>query len=242
MERKYTRELRVPLSLCDASARLSLWGAFSLCMDLATEHAQDIGVGMADMQKKDLFWLTVRTRIRFFRRPALMERVEASTWPEKAGPARCNRDYELTAGGEVLLQGKTEWTVMNTATGRIHPARGIYPVELTAVLTDETVWSEPFARISEDFSAGQRLGEYVVRPTDIDLGGHMNNAAYPRVLFSLLGGTDLRDRDFTDVELNFRSPCYEGDTLLVLTRPLEGGTDLGMLGPDGKTVLLARLR
>ena len=242
MERKHTRELRIPLSLCGADARLSLWGAFSLCMDLAAEHAQDIGVGMADMQKKDLFWLTVRTRLHFFRRPALMERVTASTWPEKPGAARCNRDYELTAAGETLLQGKTEWTVMNTASGRIQPAKGIYPAELTALLGDETVWTEPFARISEDFSAGERVGEYVVRSTDVDLGGHMNNAAYPRALFSLFGGEELAARDYSDVELNFRSPSFEGEVLTVLSRSGEAAADLGMFGPDGKAVLLARLR
>ena len=242
MESKYVRQLRIPLSLCGADARLSLWGAFSLCMDLASEHAQDIGVGMADMQKKDLFWLTVRTRIRFFRRPALMESVTAATWPEKPGPARCNRDYALTSGGETLLLGKTEWTVMDTAAGRIHPAKGVYPAELTQAITDETVWTEPFARISEDFTGCPRVGEYTVRSTDIDLGGHMNNAAYPRALFSLFRAEDLSRRNITDAELNFRSPSYEGDTLSVYSRPFDNGTDLGMFNASGKAVLLARIK
>ena len=242
MEPKFVRQLRIPLSLCGADARLSLWGAFSLCMDLAAEHAQDIGVGMADMQKKDLFWLTVRTRIRFFRRPALMESVTAATWPEKPGAARCNRDYALISGGETLLLGKTEWTVMNTATGRIHPAKGVYPEELTRAITDETVWTEPFARISEDFSGCQEVGEYTVRSTDIDLGGHMNNAVYPRALFSLFSAAELSAREITDAELNFRSPSFEGETLRVFSRPAEGGADLGMFNAQGKAVLLSRIK
>ena len=242
MERKYVRQLRIPLSLCGADARLSLWGAFSLCMDLAAAHAQDIGVGMAEMQKKDQFWLTVRTRLRFYRRPALMERVTAATWPEKPGPARCNRDYELTAGEETLLQGKTEWTVMDTAAGRICPARGIYPAELTDMLTDETVWPEPFARIPADFTGAETIGEYTVRSTDVDLGGHMNNAAYPRAIFSLLSVSQLAELDFSDVELNFRSPAYEGETLTVRRRPGPDCTDLGMFTQEGKNILLARMK
>ena len=242
MERKYTRQLRIPLSLCGADARLSPWGAFGLCMDLASEHAQDIGVGMADMQKKDMFWLTVRTRLRFYRRPGLMENVVAATWPEKPGGVRCNRDYELTAAGETLLRGKTEWAVMDTASGRIRPAKGVYPEELTEMLTDECVWQEPFARISADFGGAEKLGEYTVRSTDIDLGGHMNNAAYPRALFSLMSGAELKKRDYTDLELNFRSPSYEGETLSVLIRAGEDAADLGMFGADGRAVLLARFR
>ncbi len=242
MERVFTRTQRVPLSRCDDRGLLSLPGLFTWCMDLAAAHAEEIGLGMDDTLGRGLFWLTVRTRIRIWRRPASTEIVTASTWPERAGAARCNRDYTFTSGGELLAAGKTEWAVLEVAAGRLHPMRDVYSPELTALLTDETVWTEPFERIGEDFSGCGVWGEHTVSSSDIDLGGHMNNAAYARMLFGTFTCAQLRERDYTQAELCYRAPSYEGERLTVRLREGEDADDAGVFGPDGRTVLLARMK
>jgi acyl-ACP thioesterase len=242
MERYLTREIAVPLSLCDRSGRLSVQGVFSLFMDMATVHAGLIGVGLEDMTARGLFWLTVRTRARLFRRPALGERVTLATWPEKAGGMRCHRDYTLRAGEELLAAGKTEWAVMDTAALRLRPVKDVYPPELEALLTDETVWDESFARLREPGEGGRTLGTYTVASTDIDVGGHMNNAAYVRMLMGAFSSRELEAMDIRDVELCYRAPCFEGETLTILAAPGEEGTDVAVLRPDGKSALLGRIR
>ncbi len=242
MEGKYSRTRRVPLSLCDKTGKLGLPGIFTWFSDLAADHGEEIGLGVEAVTARGLFWLTARTRIRIFRRPALAEIVTVSTWPEKPGAARCSRDYTITGADGLLAAGKTDWAVVETATGRIHPLRDFYPPELNAVLTDETVWTEPFSRIGEDFAACGVKAEYTVCSSDIDVGGHMNNAVYARVLFGAFTCEELLERNFTDAELSFRSPSYEGERLTVRLRPGEGCTEAGVFGGDGRTVLLSRLK
>ena len=75
MENRYHGQWIVPLSHCDETGRLSVQGALGEFMDIAALHAEQIGVGGADMAKRGLFWLTVRTRIRFYKRPAMMQTV-----------------------------------------------------------------------------------------------------------------------------------------------------------------------
>ena len=119
METRCRREITILPSMCDGAGRLSIPDTFALFMDIAAEHANALGCGVYDMAEKGLYWLTVRTRVRFTRRPALMEKAVLTTWPEAPGRLRANRDYLLEGPGGILAAGKTEWAVLDQATGKL---------------------------------------------------------------------------------------------------------------------------
>lgn len=238
MQQIFERETLIPPSACDFDGRLSYAGAFALFMDLATEHAQRLGVGLAVMREKKRFWLTVKTKIVFHERPAISEAVRLLTWPEKPGPLRFNRSYELRRGEELLLSGRTEWAVMNTETGALAPSADIMPEGL-AYGRGPAV-SEGYARVPDRFSEAEDFAAYTVRSIDIDLGGHMNNAAYPRALFGAFSTEELKEREIRSVDLIFRAPCFEGDQLRFYKKEGEGVLDLRMARGE-ETVLLARI-
>lgn len=235
----YEREMTVLPSMCDADGLLGIPNAFALFMDLATEHAEVLGIGFRDLWPKGLFWLTARTKIRFYRRPRMVETVALRTWPETPERSRCNRDYRMERGGEVLIEGKTEWMVMNMKTGRLHPADSVFPEGLE--LLPDRVLPEPFLRMADDFCDAEDLGTYLVRSTDIDIGGHMNNAAYVRAIAGMFSTEAWRALAVREMEMAYRTPCYEGDALLLQRRRSEDTTEL-RLSRDGKTIALAQLR
>ena len=239
MNRTYSHPITILPSVCDATARLSVPGAFSLFMDVATEHADALGISMRQIGAKGLFWLTVRTRIRFYKRPGMLESAEITTFPEDPGKLRCNRDYVLSQNGKILIEGKTEWAILETQTGKLHTASDIFPGDLTPEA--KPVWDEPFSRISDDFSAAEAFGTYTVQSTDIDLGGHMNNAAYIRAIASLYPCEQWNAMEIREMEAVYRAPCFEGDLLRVYRRQAENITDLRMANAEDQTVLLARI-
>ena len=53
MENRYRGQWIVPLSHCDETGRLSVQGALGEFMDIAALHAEQIGVGGADMAKSN---------------------------------------------------------------------------------------------------------------------------------------------------------------------------------------------
>ena len=77
----YSKQITILPSLCDFDAKLSVPSAFALFMDAATEHAELLGFGMNALVPRGLFWLTVRSKVRFIRRPSLTETVTVTTWP-----------------------------------------------------------------------------------------------------------------------------------------------------------------
>lgn len=235
---RYARELTVLPSMCDGEGLLGVPNTFALFMDIATEHAEALHIGMNDLMPRGLFWLTVRTKLRFYRRPRLTERVVAATWPETPERSRCNRDYLLTAGEETLVEGRTEWMIMNLRTNRLHPADGIFPEGLT--LDDARVLPGPYMHMDEAFDGAEEMGTYTVRSTDIDLGGHMNNAAYARAIAGAFTSEEWRSMRVSEMEIAFRTPCYEGSALQMQRRRTPEGVEV-RLSCEGKTVALARI-
>lgn len=238
MQPIFEQNILIPPSACDYSGRLGYAGAFAVLMDLATEHAEHLGIGLAAMKAKNRFWVTVRTKIIFHERPAVSEAVRLITWPEKPGAVRCNRSYEIRRGDKLLIAGRTEWAVMNTEANAIAPTADLFPADLDYVSGSSV--SEPFVRIPARFDGTEPFASYTVRSTDIDLGGHMNNAAYPRALFGAFSAKELEAMQARSIDLIFRAPCYEGEKLDFYKKESEGVTDLRIARGD-ETVLLARI-
>jgi len=236
---KYKRELTILPSMLDWGLKLGTAFTFSLFMDVAAEHAEATGIGSTAFTPRGLFWLTVRTRIRFNRRPGLAETATAATWAEPPGKFRCLRYYTLKKDGETLIEGKTEWAVLDVRTGKLVNAADIYNDKVVTI--NETVCGESFSRMSEDFAACRELPAYTVRSTDIDFGGHMHNVAYVNMLLGEYSVKELKAMAISELEISFRTPCFEGETLNLFERKTETGVELGVFKPDGKCAALARL-
>ena len=236
---KMEKPISILTSMCDNTSKMSIPSIFSLFMDIATEHAPQMGVGFYDLSKRGLFWITVKTKIKIFNLPKIIDEVTAATWPETPGRVRCNRYYTISKDGEILVTGKSEWAVISLNDGRLHKLSEINPEGLE--YSKDIVCDEPYAHISEDFSDCEILGRYKVCSTDIDLGQHMNNAAYIKALFGMFSCKELEDMNICEADIAFRTPCYEGDELTVRCRKDDNALEIGILKSDGKTAATARL-
>ena len=240
MECRFEKQTVIPLSLCDSRGRLSVHSVFGIFMDLAAEHAELIGLGADSMAERNMFWLTVRTKIRISKLPKMMTPVIGCTWPESPGRVRCNRHYTLRCAEQICAEGVTEWAIIDTNNGKLCKASEIY-IDGT-VFSDKKADVEPFEKIPDDFSAADDVGTHRISSSDIDLGRHMNNSAYVRALLGAVSCNELETLNITDAEVVFRHPCYEGDVLSIRRRSFDGGFDMAMLLPDGTAAVVARFK
>ncbi len=237
MEAIYSKQQIIGASMCDASGRLGHAETFQLFQDVASEHAEQLGVGGAAMQARHAFWLTVRTRVRFYHRPGMMQAVELSTWPAVPGKTRCDRCYRISRGERVLAEGRTEWCVYDTQARAVRTTDGIF-AEDTTFLEDKTL-PEPYARFRHDFQDADRACSHTVRPSDIDIGRHMNNVAYLRMLMDSFPVAEQEAMRIQEMEILFCMPCFEGEVLDVMRRRTSDGYEFGVRRPDGRYAALA---
>lgn len=241
MEGNYQKQIVITPSRCDATARLSLHSIFVLFQDIASEHAESLGIGGAALVQKGLFWLTVRTRVKVYHRPRMMEEATVQTWLGKFAPGdlRTDRYYRLTCGGRLVAEGRTEWAILRLADNSVARMReaGMPDVEIL----EETVCDAPFSRFRTDFTEDDFSMEHIVRPSDVDMGQHMNNTAYVRTILDTFTVEEGKALKPAELEICFRQPCFGGQSLTVRRKTVEGGWLFAVLHPDGKQAALAQL-
>lgn len=233
------KDLTVYTSHCDSSAKMGIPNAFSIFMDLATEHANELGVGSEVLTPKGLLWVASKTKAIFYNRPAMMQKTEISTWPEKPERIRFNRNYAIKSGDELLISGKTEWAIIDKQSGRPQKSDGIYPSKLD--FCEDKLIVEPFSKIDTNFEGCQLLCCYKVKSTDIDLYGHMNNVAYVRAIMEMFSSKELEEMNIKSFEINYRIPCFEGEALNVYKRDTDNGFEIGMINADQKASTLFKI-
>ncbi|MBR6519326.1 MAG: hypothetical protein IKT63_06615 [Oscillospiraceae bacterium] len=238
MDNRLDKNMRVQLSMCDNTSKMGILGLFYLVMDLATEHGDDINLGAKVLSPKGLFWVASKTKLKIHRMPEILENITASTWPEAPGRIRCNRFYSVKCGEEMLAEGKTEWAIVEKDTGKPHRLADVYPEGMT--YCDEIVCDEPFAKPGIDFADCEKIGEYTVKSTDIDVSQHMNNVAYIRAAFSAFTVKEIEEMNISEVEAVYRVQCFEGEKLSLCIRKEENAFDIGVIKEDEKTAAVVR--
>lgn len=238
LNNRFDKNITIPLSLCDNTGKLSIYNIFTLFMDIATEHAEQLKLSSSDLGE-DLFWLTIRTKVKIINRPEMSQNVTLSTWPEKPARVRANRHYLIGDENGILIQGKSEWTVVNTKTGKIQRVSDIYPDGFDFL--EELAIEENYTKISDDFSTAYKLCDYTIRSTDIDLVQHMNNAAYIRALIGAFTTKDLENSPIKEIEITYKAQSYERETLSIMYREAENAVEYGMIKPDGTVCTTVRI-
>ena len=233
------KDITVLSSLCDLEGRMGVYNILNTFMDMAAEHAEHIGVGYYTMLEQRCYWVAVRTRVRFYERPAIMERIEGESWPLAPGLAKNDRCYRLARDGKVLAEGRTEWAAQNIDTGRVMRSTDYFPPDLD--FRTDRVCEDPFTRF-KPLNGDCEEYAYTVTAMDIDTGCHMNNVMYIRMLLNTFSGEELRAMDIQEAEISYRRACLEGETLAIRRRHSEGEWWFDVLRPDGELAVQAVLR
>lgn len=241
MKASYTKEITIATSMCDAAGKLGLWNAFSLFQDAASEHAELLGVGYQDMTARKSFWMTVRSRVRFYSRPDIMTRAQITTWPAAPGSTRCDRFYRMHKNGEALVEGRTEWCVYDLEKGSVKNTSEAGFLDGIEYLNEKAL-DAPYARFKHNFADGDRACIHRVSTTDIDVGRHMNNVAYLRALLNSFPVAELESMNVSEMEIMYLMPCFEGDELSIMRRKTDFGYEFGVRRPDGRYAALALMK
>lgn len=241
---RMSRAVIILPSMCDGDSTLSIPAALDLFQNNATLHADNFDIGPEGMNRRNYFWIITKTRIHINRMPEMMDEVSANTWIQAPERASCERDFSITVHNkdngeeEILAYGRSIWAVISRDTGRLVHMKGLYPeLDFNVAVPDE----RPFVKLSRKFEEAEEIGKYTIRSVDIDLGGHMNNVNYVRAMLGCFTTQELKEMNISEVELNFISQSYEGETLTFLKKVVDGGLEIGAAGPDDKIVFSARI-
>jgi len=193
----------------DATGVMKVTVAADCFQEVAADHADSLGVGFDQMQAKNLFWALSYLKLTIYSYPQWRENIRITTWPSGFDRFYALRAFAIDdADGKKLVQGQSNWLVVDIATRRpCHVPQWI--LERLAVPHQPalTVPKEPFtgAEIERNFR---------VRYYDLDINQHVNNINYIEWILETVPNDILHEQKVQHLEINFRAEARLGDEIL----------------------------
>lgn len=199
----------------------TFWAGFADCapsgrvrLDTIARWLQDIAY--ADVLDAELadraVWVVRRTRIRVRRFPRVGEACPATTFCSGLGRMWAERRTSIGSreAGDADVEAVTLWVHLDPLTGRPIP----FSEPEAALYATSTGGRRVTARLHHPApSGGERRFAWSFRATELDIAGHINNAAYWEPLEEeLLSG---EEPEGVDVELEYRTPSQPGEKLVL---------------------------
>ena len=206
----FFREDELFFGRCDVQHRLSLSEILLITSDTAVQDYHVRGFTYDVLKENNFAILVSRASFKINKMPMVNDMVTVRTWEEAPAGLQLSRKYEiLDKDGQVLISGSSLWIVVNPESRRIVKPDQFTIRELPTTKTEfEGI---PCGKISIPENT-ELLDERVIRYTDLDANGHMNNSRYGSYIMDCLP-EDLRSKNMTNFRINYSQEATLGDKL-----------------------------
>ena len=205
---KYETKITLFNSYFDENDNLSAKAILNIFQDVASIHADYIGVGYEEMLNKNLYWVLSRIKFDILEMPQINETVVVQTWPQEKGRIDFDRDFKiLSETGDVYIIGTSKWCVINSETRSLQRTDNV--VYNGECLPDKN-YEEKFGKITLPEQELEYSFTHEVRFCDLDHNKHMNNTNYANLAVNV-----VQNKVFKHFEINFLTECLLGDKIEV---------------------------
>lgn len=227
---------------CDTLMRLRTEATFMSFQDVASHHATILDIDDFSLLEKDnALWVVSKTKVKINELPRWNDEISVRTWPMGAEGVRCNRCYQVIKDGKVMINGITEWVIIDATTRMLRKVETTsYPNDIDWI-TEKSV-EERFRRFKDDFTDEDFVYKRLVRSGDIDVTHHTNNVTYITMLLDTFSVKELESKQWEDIEVSYLNESLEGENLLIYKKEKEDGYYFSIKKEDGKVVLMAFFR
>lgn len=196
----------------DCTGRVKASALCDFLQSAATVHADRLGVGMLDLQKRGITWMLAKMDIVFAVEPAPRDVLTVETWPAgtRAGIV-CVRNYRIRSPrGEVLLEATSDWVCVDMATRKL--AR-LTP-DILAITDDEPEQFSfpPLPKLAKDAFTPAGECDIPVRRADMDINRHVNNVHYIEWLFEPMSD-DAYARRIRRLAISYHAEAVAGEVV-----------------------------
>ena len=209
MTTPYEKQYHIPASAVDCFDRLKPSQILDYMQEVAGDHSARMGADRQALIQKGLFWAVIRHRVQITRLPGSGEDITVKTWPmptTRTAYPRSTIAYD--AQGNECFRAISLWVLMDRQT-RAMVLPGKSGVTVEGLLTG-TELAAPGGILPKDMTNSDRR---MVRFTDLDLNGHMNNCRYLDWIVDLLPGEFHKDRSVRGFTVCYLSEAKENEEL-----------------------------
>ena len=207
--------------------------------DVASRHAIFLGVDDFSLLEKDnAMWVITKTKVKINKLPFWNENITIRTWPMGAEGVRCNRCYQILENDEVMINGITEWVIIDATTRTLRKVESTsYPNDIDWI--KEKSIEDKFRRFKDDFTEEDFVYQRLIRSGDIDVTHHTNNVTYVTMLLDTFSVRELESMMLTEIEISYLNETLEGETLSVYRKKTDDGYCFKIVKDNDKVAVMA---
>ena len=204
--RQYTHDRRIRLSDTGPDGLLRLDGTARYLQDVATDDWADAGMDPAEP------WVVRRTELQVAdggRWPWLGEMVTLTTWCGGTGPAWAERRTDIEVDGALRVEAVALWVRLDPSGRPLRLGKEFYAVFGEVVAGRRVSGRVPALPVSADATTRP----WPIRRADLDIVGHVNNAAIWAAV------TEVADGPVDSASLTHHWPVEDGHSVTLASAP-----------------------
>jgi medium-chain acyl-[acyl-carrier-protein] hydrolase len=212
-EKIFEQHFAIEESFCNPLGGLKPTEFLFLIQEATLGGSAFVGAGVEKVRSLGLFWVVMSYHFVINRMPHVGERITIKTYPAPAKAFIYPRHYSVVdEEGNTIIRGISLWALLDKATHKpTFPAKnGINPIGLS--FPDELPWP-PSLALGQVSLKETRL----VRYSDLDFNGHMNNVRYLDYALDSEKSTYFDTAVIKELQINFSTETQLGEEMELST-------------------------
>ena len=203
----------VPLHIkayhCSSNGALLPHMLAHLCQDIASDHADALGLGFERLKERNQIWALVQFKLEIARQPGFGMKLELETWPSGVSRLRAGREFRMAdAAGNTLVLGSSDWMALDAQSRRPQDISGLH---IGPHLLPRRLLGDKLPRHKPE-GGGRELALIRIPISALDANGHVNNAEHLRFSYDALYAHGYRG-EMRGLDMTFHSEAFLDDAL-----------------------------
>lgn len=196
---------------CDATGHIPVPLLVQRLIEVATEHANALGIGYAALKTQNIGWVLSRLSLEMYEYPAINDTYSLTTWIETYNRRFSERNMSIhAADGHIIGYARTIWSAIDFSTRS--------GADLAALDKESFPLADlpcPIAKTSRVGALAEPVSEsgYVVQFCDMDFNRHMNTVRYVELILDHWNPTHYDDNCIRRLDLLFHHEVRFGEQL-----------------------------
>lgn len=230
MKSEHKIEYLLKPSVSNAEQELPMTLLVEQIIEIATDHANILGIGFLSMEGKDMGWVLSRLSVEMKRWPRVGERYTITTWIETWNRHFSERCFSVEdLDGNVLGYVRTVWMIIDL---KSHKSYGTAGLEVAPEYVGNRECPILRQQRHKHFEP-QVVHEYTFKYTDLDFYRHVNTVRYISLLLNQFSLEEFDNNHLYRFEIAFMHEAHYGETAHIkgIEESLSGGDTDAFLSP-----------
>lgn len=241
MQSLLTRQYKLTAADCNAQMELPLSALVQNIIEVATDHANLLGVGYDRLVEDGNAWVLIKLSLEMERMPRVGDDYVITTWVEDFNRHFSRRDFEISVaagdGNEVIGHVVSMWTVINSATRKAVSLDGVGNLDKVKNPHGYVAAKAPRVKPRDIMEASTKRYDYRVAVSDTDSNRHLTSMRYIQLMVNLWKLHHYDNNLISNFEIAFNNEARYDDTVTLSRLDLDNDGNAACLMSRGEAPL-----